>query len=98
MEDKEQSSPLLVDIGGGMGHEMVAFRRAHPQIPGKLVVQDIPVVINSIKELPNGIEAMPHDFFAPQPIRGAKTYYLANVLHDWPDKQARVILKSIGRL
>ncbi|MCJ1455699.1 hypothetical protein MMC28_006055 [Mycoblastus sanguinarius] len=38
---------------------------------------------------------MTHDFFKPQPVKGAKAYYLRMVLHDWPDKQARKILESI---
>lgn len=38
---------------------------------------------------------MKHDFFAPQPIKGAKAYYLANVVHDWPDKQALQMLGNI---
>lgn len=59
------------------------------------MVQDIPVVIDSIKELPEGITATKHDFFKPQPVKGAKAYYLGHVLHDWPDKQAHVILDKI---
>ena len=53
------------------------------------------MVIDDVKELPSGIEAMKHDFFKPQPVRNAKAYYLRTVLHDWPDKQAREILSNI---
>ena len=77
------SAPLLVDIGGGVGHDLIAFKQQDPTLSGELIVQDIPVVIDSIKELPNGIKAMKHDFFAPQPVKGAKAYYLGHVLHDW---------------
>jgi hypothetical protein len=47
--------------------------------------------------LPEGIESLGHDFFQPQPptIRNAKAFYLGNVLHDWPDKQAKQILEHI---
>ena len=38
---------------------------------------------------------MKHDFFSPQPVKNAKAYYLRTVLHDWPDKQVREILKNI---
>ncbi len=51
--------------------------------------------MDSITDLPDGIEAMKHDFFEQQPIKGAKAYYLANVLHSWPDKQALQILGNI---
>ena len=87
--------PLLVDIGGGLGHDLIALKAKFPNIPGKLVVQDLPVVIDHVKDLPPGIEAMKHDFFSPQPVKGAKAYYCRNVLHDWPDKQAREILQNI---
>ncbi|KAF7944576.1 uncharacterized protein EAE97_005209 [Botrytis byssoidea] len=91
------TDPLIVDIGGGIGHDLVRFREAHPRLQGKLIVEDIPVVVSGIApgSLPDGIEAQPYDFFKPQPIHNAKAYFLANVLHDWPDKQASVILEQI---
>lgn len=38
---------------------------------------------------------MAHDFFTPQPIEGARAYYLRTILHDWPDKEAQAILQNI---
>ena len=87
--------PLLVDVGGGLGHDLIALKAKFPNIPGKLVVQDLPTVIDHVKDLPPGIEAMKHDFFSPQPLKDAKAYYLGTVLQDWPDKQVREILKNI---
>ncbi|CAD6443662.1 c509615c-dff0-4986-9b94-02827227728b [Sclerotinia trifoliorum] len=91
------TDPLIIDIGGGIGHDLIRFKEANPEIQGRLIVQDIPVVISGIApgSLPEGIEAQPHDFFKPQPIQNAKAYFLANVLHDWPDKQASIILEQI---
>ena len=89
------SETLLVDVGGGLGHDLPAFKKPFPELPGKLIVQDLPVFIDDVKGLPFGIEAMKHDFFTPQPVRYAKAYYLRTVLHDWPDKQAREILSNI---
>ena len=91
----DPSAPLLVDVGGGVGHNLVAFKQRHPNVLGKLIVQDIPVVVKNAKDLPTGVEAVVHDFFMPQPVKGAKAYLLANVLHDWPDKQALKILGNI---
>lgn len=88
-------TPVLVDVGGGIGHDLKVFKKAHPKLTGKLIVEDIPVVISSITTLPPGIEAVDHDFFSPQPVQNAKAYYLGNVLHDWPDKQAKLILGHI---
>lgn len=91
------TDPLIVDIGGGVGHDLIRFKEANPEIQGKLIVQDIPIVVACIApgSLPHGIDAQPHDFFKPQPVQNAKAYFLANVLHDWPDKQASVILEHI---
>ena len=91
LQVKADSQPLIVDVGGGLGHDIVAFKEKFPGLPGKLIVQDLPVVIDEIKGLPSGIEATAYDFFKPQPVKGAKVYYLRTVLHDWPDKQAREI-------
>jgi hypothetical protein len=89
----------LVDIGGGVGHDVLAFREKFPDIQGKLIFEDLPSVVESgvSKGLPSGVEGVGHDFFKPQPasVKGAKIYYMRTVLHDWPDKQARTIIKSI---
>lgn len=38
---------------------------------------------------------MAHTFFEPQPITGAKAYYLRTVLHDWDNENALVILQRL---
>jgi hypothetical protein len=87
----------IVDVGGGLGQVLVSLRERFPELKGKMVVQDLPVVVESIKpgDLPEGVEAMGVDFFKAQPVKGAKAYYLRAVLHDWPDKQASQILERI---
>ena len=92
------SDILLVDIGGGQGDDLVAFKKAHPKLSGRLILQDLPAVISIIN--PNAlsscaIEAIPYNFFHPQPIKNARFYYLRTVLHDWPDAQALEILGHI---
>ena len=93
----QDASPyaFMVDLGGGLGHLLVDFKERHPDVPGKLIVQDIAPVIDSIENLPPGIEVMAHDFFKPQPVRLAKIYFMAHIIHDWPDKQAKTILEHV---
>lgn len=93
---------LIVDIGGSSGHDLVSFRTAHPDIPGRLILQDLPAAISAAKTAANGdqlrseaIGAMEHDFFTPQPVVGARVYYLKMVLHDWPDEQCKQILARL---
>lgn len=93
---QQQDQVLLVDVGGGKGHDLIKFHEKHRDLAGKLIVQDLPAVIDDMSDpLPARIEAQKYDFFTPQTIRGAKAYYLRTVLHDWPDKQALEILKNI---
>ncbi|KAL8757503.1 MAG: hypothetical protein Q9184_004183 [Pyrenodesmia sp. 2 TL-2023] len=87
-------TPLFVDVGGGRGQMCRAFRARYPDLPGRVIFQDLP---QTMADAPsgNGTEAMAHNFFHPQPIRGAKIYYLRHVLHDWPDAKAEDILKRV---
>ncbi|KAJ5659270.1 S-adenosyl-L-methionine-dependent methyltransferase [Penicillium longicatenatum] len=86
----------LVDVGGGLGHDVARFKERFPDIPGRLIVEDLPSVIQNIKApLGEGIEAIGYDIFTEQPVKGAKVYYMRTVLHDWPNKQA---LEALGHI
>ncbi|KAL8727832.1 MAG: hypothetical protein Q9181_005564 [Wetmoreana brouardii] len=62
---------LLVDVGGGFGHELRSFHEAHPDAPGRLVVQDLLVMTEKFGgKAPPGIEVMTYDFFTSQPVKG----------------------------
>lgn len=90
---------VLVDISGGTGQILQDFRNDVPQYTGRLVLQEIPEVVAAATEKGVGadgrIELQVHDFFTPQPIRGARTYFMRSVLHDWPDEQCRKILAQL---
>ena len=68
--DLGDSSPLLVDVGGGIGHDVEEFRKRYPGVPGRLIVQDLPETIQQASKAGQSIELMAHDFFTPQPIEG----------------------------
>lgn len=95
--DVEKDRVMLVDVGGSSGHQCVALRKAFPELKGRLVLQDLDFMVDMIdkkyaEEI--GFEPMAHDFFKPQAIKGAKVYYMRNVLHDWDDKLCRSILRN----
>lgn len=75
----------LVDLGGGKGHDLQAFRERFPTAKGKLVLQDLPQALDGIVEgtLDVSIQRMHQDFFEPNKIRGARSYFLHQILHDW---------------
>ncbi|KAL2174027.1 S-adenosyl-L-methionine-dependent methyltransferase [Thermothelomyces heterothallicus CBS 202.75] len=94
--DEGAESVLLVDIGGGLGHDLGEFRRKHPDAPGRLVLQDLKVVIDQVHDLDPRIEPMAYDFHTEQPIVGARAYYMHSVLHDWPDEVCTSILNRVA--
>jgi hypothetical protein len=61
---------LLVDVGGGRGHELQGFNDKFGK--GKLVLQDLPGVIDGLAEgaLDSSIVRMGNDFFTHQPVQG----------------------------
>jgi len=87
---------LFVDQGGSVGRDITRFRNSWPQLPGRFILEDLPDVVSQATNLPPGVEAHAHDFFTPQPIKGAKTYYMKSVLHDWPDAESVTILKNLA--
>ncbi|KAE8381270.1 S-adenosyl-L-methionine-dependent methyltransferase [Aspergillus bertholletiae] len=99
--DKLQVAPervAFIDIGGGVGHDITALKARFPKLPGKYILEDLPHVIDAIKEpLPEGISAVKYNMFEEQPIQGAKAYYMRTVLHDWPDKLALEALRHIRK-
>lgn len=66
----DENDTLLVDVGGGKGHDLAKLLNKYPQMKGRLVLQDLPETISCIQLLSPGIHRMPHDFFTPQPVKG----------------------------
>ncbi|KAJ4355704.1 uncharacterized protein N0V89_003724 [Didymosphaeria variabile] len=95
IEGAESEGVFLVDIGGGVGHDVEGVRQAFGSaLPGKLVLQDRPEVIEHA-QVGKGAEAMSHDFLTEQPVKGARAYYLHSIIQDWSDDVNTQILKAI---
>ncbi|KAE8150516.1 S-adenosyl-L-methionine-dependent methyltransferase [Aspergillus avenaceus] len=88
-------SPLLVDIAGGRGHDLIKFKQRFPGPHGDLVLEELPAVIDDISNLDEDLRRVKHDFFQPQPIKGARVYYMKHVMHDWSDGNCRIILGHV---
>ena len=78
--DRGRDAVMAVDIGGGLGHEMLSLKKKFPNLPGKLIVQDLPRVIASIQDPNSAFEPMTHDFFTPQPVKGRDTVHWNGVI------------------
>ncbi|TDZ26542.1 O-methyltransferase [Colletotrichum orbiculare MAFF 240422] len=84
--------PLLVDVGGGIGHDLMRFHDAYPGSAARMYLADLPGVV-AANIVPDAVNKVGYDFFTPQPIKHAKAYYLHHVIHDWSDEPARKILE-----
>jgi hypothetical protein len=94
--------PLIVDVGGGKGQALKRIMAAFPEIPAKrLILQDRPDVIEDAKAMTDfpGFEdviKMPHNFFDPEPVKGALVYYIRRCMHDWSDANDTIILSHLA--
>lgn len=61
---------LLVDVGGGLGHDLEELKAKYPKLPGRLILQDRPEVIKQVQKASKAIESMEHDFLKEQQIKG----------------------------
>jgi 2,7-dihydroxy-5-methyl-1-naphthoate 7-O-methyltransferase len=84
----------VVDVGGGTGALLAEILRTHPAVRGTLV--DLPRVAARAGEhldpFAGRATTAGQSFFDPLPA-GADLYLLKSVLSDWPDQQARDILR-----
>lgn len=87
-------APVFVDIGGNIGHQCAELKSKYPKLPGQVILQDLPQPISQALSTP-GVKTMVHDAFEPEPVKGARFYYMRAILHDWPDHKCREILQNI---
>jgi len=65
------SKALIVDIGGGKGHDIALFAERFPTLPGELILQDLAQTFESgLVASRDKVTIMAHDFFTEQPIKG----------------------------
>lgn len=60
---------LLVDVGGGLGHDLELLKEEHERLPGRLILQDKEEVLSQIPATNNVFEKITHDFFTPQAVK-----------------------------
>jgi L-lactate permease/O-methyltransferase domain len=90
----------LVDVGGGHGLLLASILQKYPQIRG--VLFEAPFVAegagDAIKErgLTGRCEVVGGDFFASAPAAG-DAYIMKNIVQDWDDEHALIILQNCHR-
>ncbi|KAI1212409.1 putative O-methyltransferase [Annulohypoxylon truncatum] len=91
-----KESALLVDVGAGKGHDLLAFHNKYPD-QGLLVLQDLAAVTDNLEGLDPSIKPMAYDFFAEQPVKGARAYFYHHILHDWSNEKCLEILGQLKK-
>lgn len=83
--------PVIADIGGGIGTQLVDILNAHPSCKG--ILFDQPDV--AARAVPDDrVKRVAGSFFEGVPA-GADAYVLRSVIHDWPEPEALAILKNV---
>ena len=63
--------PLVCDVGGNTGYDVARFLENNPHIKARCVVEDLPETLANGLKLPQGIDAVPYNFFEQsQPVKG----------------------------
>lgn len=76
---------LVVDVGGGKGHNSIRLARQEPHL--SFIVQDYegkrPSVADENSEaIPQQVQWQQHDYLLEQPVKRADVYLLSNVIMD----------------
>ena len=92
--DADADAVFMVDVGGYTGTQAAGVKQRFPHAPGRFVIQDLP---HALPSTPPGesIELMAHDFFTPQPLKGARLYYLRYITHDWSNARCTAIIENL---
>ncbi|KAF3922628.1 O-demethylpuromycin-O-methyltransferase [Orbilia brochopaga] len=89
----------IVDVGGATGFVSVELAKAHAGF--KFVVEDkvkaqLDLGQSQLDDaLKPRFEYRVHDFFTDQPVKGANVYLIRWCMHNWSDKYALIMIKSL---
>ena len=67
---RQLGAVVVVDVGGGKGHDLLDFRQNFPEVPGRVILQDLPKTFENYANPDEDIELVPLDFFQEEPVAG----------------------------
>ncbi|KAH7909765.1 S-adenosyl-L-methionine-dependent methyltransferase [Hygrophoropsis aurantiaca] len=95
----------VCDVGASIGTFSLPLAKKFPHI--KITDQDLSEVLVQAKDVwakdapevlqEQRVEFIPLNFFEESPVEGKDVYYLRNIIHDWPDAKAAVILRNVRK-
>ncbi|ROT36134.1 S-adenosyl-L-methionine-dependent methyltransferase [Sodiomyces alkalinus F11] len=100
-EENDRGVVELIDVGGGEGVVLNKILDAHPELsPKNCMLQERGEAIRLAKDhgtLPPEVRLLEHDFMTPQPVKGAKAYFMRMILHDYADDVGIQILTQLAQ-
>ncbi|KIK67744.1 hypothetical protein GYMLUDRAFT_36509 [Collybiopsis luxurians FD-317 M1] len=95
----------VCDVGSGIGAFSMTLLERYPEL--QVTLHDRPETVTLAQETwrrdhgrlveEGKVLFAPGNFFEDVPARGLDLYYLRNILHNWPDAESTLILKSVRR-
>ncbi|XP_077980223.1 acetylserotonin O-methyltransferase-like [Glandiceps talaboti] len=87
----------VCDLGGGTGDVAYALAKQYPHM--QVTMFDLPQIIKLAEEkkpsdIPSNVALQRGDFFSDN-LPLADLYILSNIIHDWPEHKADVILSNV---
>jgi hypothetical protein len=92
------TAKTVIDVGGGGGLLLTEILKANPRARG--ILFDLPDTVDDVRAFvtSSGVadrcDLVAGDFFKSVPA-GGDVYLLKSILHDWYDKEASAILKTV---
>ncbi|KAK6529440.1 hypothetical protein TWF281_008613 [Arthrobotrys megalospora] len=97
--NKLPKDATIVDVGGATGFVCVELAKSYPEF--KFIVEDKVKAQLELGEstldpaLKPRFSYVTHDFFTEQPIKNADVYLIRWCMHNWSDKYAGIMIKSL---
>ncbi|KAI0262431.1 S-adenosyl-L-methionine-dependent methyltransferase [Gloeopeniophorella convolvens] len=98
-----EKDSVVVDVGGNVGKVVRILQPKFPHL--RYIIQDLPSLQEGYQafwqaEGPEAlaeqrVEWQAHDFFTPQPVKGAAAYIMRWILHDWEEQKSITILTHL---
>ncbi|KAG9311297.1 S-adenosyl-L-methionine-dependent methyltransferase [Chiua virens] len=93
----------VCDVGSSVGTVTLPLLKTYPHL--RIINQDLPEVLIQAKEVwandapealeSNRVQFVPLNFFEESPVKDQDVYYVRNVIHDWPDDKAMIIMRNV---
>ncbi|KAF7889318.1 uncharacterized protein EAF01_010811 [Botrytis porri] len=75
----DSESVMMVDVGGGQGHQAITMRKKVLHLSGRYIVTDLAHGLPVNRDESTGVDIMVHDFMTEMPVEG----YSKVIINDW---------------